>query len=201
MSFVLFKQLTMDLFPKSLAFEDGFDPIEPSQELPPFEETRAEMNDKENDNGNCPGTKDIENENVNENAYSPGNGSEPDMDDASFAATRALAAKLVEIEGRVAILEELTINSIGEPLKSKENVGRDCITASQFKYLVHQAMLAGANNGLGCSKIFLRQYLKKNNGIQDNGYQRRRLNALLTKKVAQGLYVLVNDLYSIADCR
>ena len=112
---------------------------------------------------------------------------------------RFLWQKMADMESRMATLEHETFTlrqCLSAMQKNGPSSSRDCITQNMFNDMVDEAVRAGTRSNLGCSKIFLRQFLKSEKKMVDGTYLRRRLNALLKKRVQEGVYFFENDLYS-----
>ena len=108
--------------------------------------------------------------------------------------------RLRQVEERLVDLShvESRLTELIEQLNAAAPSGlkRDVVTQGEFESMVEDCISKG--HQLGCSKIFIRQYLSENYGQVDNRYVRRRLSMLLKKKVDNGIYRLSNNLYTKA---
>ena len=110
------------------------------------------------------------------------------MDEEGCSATESL-------EDRVEALEKL-MEQVVERINGQNRPTREVVTQADFEAYVDEAVSLRDDEDLGVSKIFLRQFLKSNHQIEDTRYMRRRLNAVLKRKVEMNEYNLQGALYS-----
>ena len=107
--------------------------------------------------------------------------------------------RLRQVEERIGDLEQVE-NRLTELIEQLNMAGQSTskknVYQAQFEDMVEDCISKG--HSLGCSQSFIRQFLAKNHGQEDNRYVRRRLSHVLKKKVANGDYKLENNLYSLA---
>ena len=97
--------------------------------------------------------------------------------------------KILNLKGRVELLER-DIERIKEMMK--DGMKRPTVLSTDLEKHIDDAL---EQQPLGVSKPWMRRCLEQAHGITDRKYMRRRLNALLKKKLEKGLITFDRGLY------
>ena len=82
------------------------------------------------------------------------------------------------------------------PESGNNDAKRKAVPQEKLEQFIHEAMLKG-DNELGVSKIAIRQHLEQVHCIQDRRYMRRRITAVLNKRIEEGQYKTIGNLFKI----
>ena len=106
--------------------------------------------------------------------------------------------RIQNLRRRVEALE-LAMSKLGMqvgPETGKNDPKRKPVPQEKLEEYIHEAMLKG-DNELGVSKVAIRQHLEQVHCIQDRRYMRRRITAVLNKRIEDGQYKTIGNLFKI----